>query len=323
MLMCKLTRGERFADARTVYNQHGSQSLSEVYKATGVAASLIKDLEDDQKERSVGYDKIAALAKHYGVSSDYLLGLSTYPTTNKDLEFLCNHTGLNEKSVKYLMSLLDLYNRPIEPSQAPEAAKRWLKGTEYYEKFYEDACISLRKQYSASDCPRREIADMWGVADENDIEAIAWAQTECKKRNLERTYDEEIEAYRKSLIVPIVTLNAILSCDGQKKILEDLANYIQMCGLKDAEQGLNISIDILDERGKRKMASELPVEAITTGYLKRAEASLSELYSEFSRESGYSPCSIRVTDTASRKYRNEVRKKHIAGYDKENDHGND
>ena len=101
--MCNLTRGERFKDARIVHNQHGSQSMDEVYATTGVSASMIKDLEDDQKERSVGYDKIAALAKHYGVSSDYLLGLSPYPTTNKDLEFVCRYTGLSEDSVRSLM----------------------------------------------------------------------------------------------------------------------------------------------------------------------------------------------------------------------------
>lgn len=74
--MCKLTRGERFKDARTVYNQHGTQSMNDVYEATGVSASLIKDLEDDEKERSVGYDKVTLLAKHYGVSADFLLGLT-------------------------------------------------------------------------------------------------------------------------------------------------------------------------------------------------------------------------------------------------------
>lgn len=317
MFMCRLTRGERFEDARTVYNRHGSQSLSEVYKATGVPASLIKDLEDNEKERSVGYDKIAILAEHYGVSSDYLLGLSTYPTTNKDLEFVCNYTGLNEISVKYLKSLLDTYNSPIEPSKVPKNAKRWLVGPEYYQRFYETVCEDLRILYSDSNYHRREIADRYGVADENDIEAIARAKVEEKKQNIERTYNEEIEAYRKNLIVPIVTLNTILSCDGQKKILTDLANYIQIYGLKNAEQGLNISIDVLDDRGNRKTASELPVEAIATGYLKRAEASLSELYSEFSRESGYSPCSIRITDTTAQKYRNKVRKKHTTGYDEE------
>ena len=100
--MCKLTIGERFKDARTVHNKNGSQSMDEVYNATGVFASMIKDLEDDDKNRSVGYDKIAALAKHYGVSADYLLGLSPNPTTNKDIDAICNYTGLSQSSIQCL-----------------------------------------------------------------------------------------------------------------------------------------------------------------------------------------------------------------------------
>lgn len=100
--MCKLTRGERFKDARTVHNKNGSQSMDEVYNTTGVSASMIKDLEDDDKNRSVGYDKIAALAKHYGVSADYLLGLSPNPTTDKDVDAICNYTGLSDTAIENL-----------------------------------------------------------------------------------------------------------------------------------------------------------------------------------------------------------------------------
>lgn len=77
--MKNLTRGERFQDARQVHNQHGKQTMKEVELATGVNESMIANLENDEKFRSVGYDKITKLAIHYGVSADYLLGLSPYP----------------------------------------------------------------------------------------------------------------------------------------------------------------------------------------------------------------------------------------------------
>lgn len=75
-----LTRGERFKDARTIYNQHGKQTLRDVENETGVTASLVQSLEDDESTRSVGYDKVATLAKHYGVSVDWLCGLSEDPS---------------------------------------------------------------------------------------------------------------------------------------------------------------------------------------------------------------------------------------------------
>ena len=67
----------RFKCARTKYNQHGPQSVKDAAKETGVTGSLIDDLESSVgKRRDVGYSKIIALAKHYGVTTDYLLGLT-------------------------------------------------------------------------------------------------------------------------------------------------------------------------------------------------------------------------------------------------------
>lgn len=100
--MSTLTRGERFKDARLEHNRNGKQTMDEVYTATGVSASMIKDLEDDGKERSVGYDKIAILAEHYGVSADYLLSLTNDP---KPKPCATDELGLSVKSVDWLLLL--------------------------------------------------------------------------------------------------------------------------------------------------------------------------------------------------------------------------
>lgn len=117
----KLTRGERFKDARTVLNQYGSQTMAQVSEATGVSASCIKDLEDDEISRNVGFKQIAKLAKHYKVSTDYLLGLSETNTQDKNLAAVCEYTGLSERSicellrVKYEMQLIYTeYSNPID-----------------------------------------------------------------------------------------------------------------------------------------------------------------------------------------------------------------
>lgn len=77
--MVRLTRGERFKDARVVHNVHNKQTMDEVATATGVSKSLIQSLEDDSVKRSVGYDKVAKLAAHYRVTTDFLLGLTDDP----------------------------------------------------------------------------------------------------------------------------------------------------------------------------------------------------------------------------------------------------
>lgn len=93
----------RFKRARTIYNQHGQQTVKEVATITGVTGSLIDDLESNAgKPRDVGYSKIVKLAKHYGVTTDYLLGLSETPSVDEDIQVVCKVTGLSEKTINAL-----------------------------------------------------------------------------------------------------------------------------------------------------------------------------------------------------------------------------
>lgn len=52
--------------------------------------------------RTVNVDVLAALAQHFGVSSDYLLGLSDVKSTEQDVQTTCEVTGLSEEAVIYL-----------------------------------------------------------------------------------------------------------------------------------------------------------------------------------------------------------------------------
>ena len=97
--MPTLTRGERFKDARTVHNKNGKQSMKVVEEHSGVSASLINSLEDDDSTRSVGYDKVAALAEHYGVSCDYLLGFTNDPSRHP---CAADDLGLSINNIDYL-----------------------------------------------------------------------------------------------------------------------------------------------------------------------------------------------------------------------------
>ncbi len=105
--MHKLSRGERFKDARTIHNQHGKQTMKEVEERTGVSASLIKDLEDDASTRSVGYEKVSRLAIHYGVSIDWLCGITD---AHQVAPCAVDQLGLSEKAVS---NLVDLCHSPI------------------------------------------------------------------------------------------------------------------------------------------------------------------------------------------------------------------
>lgn len=97
----ELTRGERFKDARIVHNRHGKQTLDEVAAATGVSKANLSAIEND-KAGSIGADSVAALAKHYGVSADWLLGLTAIPRADSTMEAIERYTGMSETAVKRL-----------------------------------------------------------------------------------------------------------------------------------------------------------------------------------------------------------------------------
>ena len=80
--MCKLSRGERFQDARQVHNKNGRQTMDEVASAIKIKKSMLSDLENDDIQRDVKCSYIALLSKYYGVSSDFLLGLTDDPSVH-------------------------------------------------------------------------------------------------------------------------------------------------------------------------------------------------------------------------------------------------
>ena len=104
-VMIKLTFGERLKDARTVHNRNGKQTLKEVEEATDVRRTLISDLEND-KNRGTDYRDINKLAKHYGVSLDWLIDGGVHPVSREpDVHTACETTGLSETAVTMLQRL--------------------------------------------------------------------------------------------------------------------------------------------------------------------------------------------------------------------------
>ena len=96
----------RFKTARTIHNRHGAQSTQEVAKETGITKSLIEDIESTVgKPHNVGYLTVKKLAQHYGVSTDYLLGLTDTPSTKEDIQAACKTTGLSTSVIEWLKTI--------------------------------------------------------------------------------------------------------------------------------------------------------------------------------------------------------------------------
>ena len=71
--------------------------------------------------RDVGYSKIRKLAEYYGVSSDFLLGLSDTPSVKEDIQVVCKTTGLTENAIAAIKAFggfgIDVLNCFLEDSE--------------------------------------------------------------------------------------------------------------------------------------------------------------------------------------------------------------
>ena len=65
-------------------------------------------------KRMPNTEQIIKISDFFGVSADYLLGLSDTPTTDKDIQFICEYTGLSEMSVEALHNLKTVDDRLIK-----------------------------------------------------------------------------------------------------------------------------------------------------------------------------------------------------------------
>lgn len=55
-----------------------------------------------QKREGMSVRKLRCFAEFYGVSTDYLLGLTDVPSANADVRAACSFTGLSENAVSLL-----------------------------------------------------------------------------------------------------------------------------------------------------------------------------------------------------------------------------
>lgn len=84
---------ERFKQLRT----DKGLSLQKIAQDLDVTAQSLSLYEKGQ--RTINIDLLKRIAEYFGVSSDYLIGLSDVAATNTELKAACDYTGLSEKAV--------------------------------------------------------------------------------------------------------------------------------------------------------------------------------------------------------------------------------
>ncbi|MBR7085054.1 MAG: hypothetical protein IKI37_07750, partial [Oscillospiraceae bacterium] len=102
----------------TEFSKHGKQTQDAVCEATGIVKSKYSDLERPDRTRKATAADIALLAEHYGVSADYLLGLTDVPTPKEaDITAVCEYMGYSTETIK---NLREIKTQPFFIADEPE-----------------------------------------------------------------------------------------------------------------------------------------------------------------------------------------------------------
>ena len=95
-MLTKLTLGEKLKDLRIAKGYKNTELLASV---VNIPKTTLNDYENDEKNQDVGYANLITLAKFYGVSMDWLLGLSD---VDKHLNTTYADLGLSDKTIDIL-----------------------------------------------------------------------------------------------------------------------------------------------------------------------------------------------------------------------------
>ena len=86
-----------------ILRARAGESQQELADKIGVKRETVKFWESG--DRQIKGADIVKLAKHFNVSTDYLLGFSEAATDDRDLKFVCAYTRLSEDSIKAILEI--------------------------------------------------------------------------------------------------------------------------------------------------------------------------------------------------------------------------
>lgn len=87
----------------TAARKENKYTQEEIAEYLNCGRATITNYENGR--RSPDYDTLIKLSKKYNVTTDYLLGLTNAETTDKDIRYICDYTGLSLKTVRILNNI--------------------------------------------------------------------------------------------------------------------------------------------------------------------------------------------------------------------------
>ena len=125
--------GNRLREIIEKRKKETGQNLRAVAKDLDVSLGVLSDWQNGNK--TPRGDSIAKLAKYFGVSADYLLGLTEAQTVDTDLRAVADYTGLTENAILALKDseMFECYDRSQK--------NLWLNGDNLDDMLSDESCL--------------------------------------------------------------------------------------------------------------------------------------------------------------------------------------
>lgn len=185
-------------------------TMTELAREIGVTRQAVSQYQDGSTQPNA--ETITNIANYFDVSTDYLLGLADNPTTDKDLNFVAEYTGLSQQIVSMLNGELKTLDKKKELSVflGSKYGKVFLKTIIDFRNSV-DEYVRLRGELAASsDEPfilqeqnqsedKQLLLDILGVSDIEQVtkyEIVGYRMTKI----IQKYFDERAE----KLITPVM-----------------------------------------------------------------------------------------------------------------------
>ena len=189
----KIETGKRIRELR----ETAAETQEELAKHLEVKRQIISYYENSTRVPNI--EHLMLIACHYNTTTDYLLCLSDVPTTDKDLKFVCEYTGLSEKAVEELA----FYKSP--DTDIEFTLNFGSKNFEILNKLFESEVIFDICLYIGFHCEAANTANIIASNALNVYEHIGYSESELEKEN------EKLEELKNELDLTLFRLQNLIT----------------------------------------------------------------------------------------------------------------
>lgn len=179
---------------------------TQIAKEIGVVKSNLSKYQNDGGE--AGINNLVKIAQYFGVTTDYLLGLVEYETTDKNQKITCKTTGLSVSAIKAIQELQKLQVKVLDTLLTQPNMSYWL--TEIYR-------ISL----SVCICQQLEKEKQVELASTDHPELTTLAELALTRIAVPEEENAETQERKRHYELLKSTINSLCNMNGMQTIGEN------------------------------------------------------------------------------------------------------